>query len=1201
MKLFGHHGSLRSAGAALALLLLVTAAPGAARSRRNRPPLQQTPTTAAPFSLPQGEAVKREVRGGERQTLSVALAAGQYAQVVFWWRGIDLDAAVFKPDGGPAVVSPVQIRAGAPVSVSVIADAAGEYRFEVSPKDGLKLNGAYEVRLRAVRPPNAADESRVKAERALAEGKRPGSEAPEAKLTEALQYWREAADSEGEATALRALAELYQNSGDFEKVRITYEAAREIRKSLNDPAGEAHTLLSLGGACQALSSPEEALKYYEQALALFRGAGDRTGESMGLYSVGFALARSRRVREAVKSYEEALSIQSRDGDRLGEVRTLTALGGAFDLLGDYGSALAFYQKAAPIRLELGDRQGAAVVVNNIAVLHDNWGEWQKAKEGYEAALDAYAALTGGGLEACAVDTSESARRICGYAASALDNLGELYNSLGDPQAALTTFEKSLVIRDKLNRPKGQGSTRSRMCYSNLLLGRPREALMWCEGKEARKGALSFQRPADAQKPSIDPPGLALTYLFMGMAYDALDEREKAFDYFGRASAIQSGLEDPRALAITLDRAGAAYARAGDVQTAFGRFDEALRLWRRIKDRDGEALTLYEIARAERDRGRLAEAHARISAALDIVESLRVKVTAQRLRASYFAQKLDYYELAVDLKMQLANEAGLGDAARAELVASALQTSERARARVLFDILAEARVEPRDGSDAKLDELLRRRRELQRKLNYKATLQTRLLSARPAPGKAASVEQEISQLAEELKQLAAEYDDVDAQMRARSPRYAELTRPQPLSVAEIQSRLLDDQTILLEYALGEQRSYLWVVSRSELKRFELRGREEIEKSARNLRDILRDERKRPGEKKLAYETRLAGLEERFREESGRLSQMVLGPAAAEMGRKRLLVAAGGELQQVPFASLPAPVAAPAGERPRMLKASAVSADGEAPPLGESHEIVSLPSASTLGALRAEAQARRPPPKAVAVLADPVFDSGDERLLKISQGQSRPPPPSPRPQVLSELTRSFGADWSRLSKSREEADYIVAAAPAGMAMESLGFAASRTTATDPQLGQYRIVHFATHGVFDDRQPELSGVVLSLFDETGRPREDGFLRLHDIYDLNLPVDMVVLSACQTGLGKQVRGEGLIGLTRGFMYAGASRVVASLWKVDDEATAELMKLFYRHMLRDGMPPPAALREAQMSVRAQKRWRAPYYWAGFVLQGEWK
>jgi CHAT domain-containing protein len=154
--------------------------------------------------------------------------------------------------------------------------------------------------------------------------------------------------------------------------------------------------------------------------------------------------------------------------------------------------------------------------------------------------------------------------------------------------------------------------------------------------------------------------------------------------------------------------------------------------------------------------------------------------------------------------------------------------------------------------------------------------------------------------------------------------------------------------------------------------------------------------------------------------------------------------------------------------------------------------------------------------------------------------------------------------------------------------------------PELAGYRIVHFATHGVFDNENPGLSGVALSMFDAGGRP-QDGFLRLHDIYGLRLPVDLVVLSACDTALGKPLRGEGLVGVVRGFMHAGAARVVASLWKVDDDATGELMGRFYGEMLQNGRAPAAALRQAQIAMWQQDTWRAPYYWAAFVLQGEWR
>jgi CHAT domain-containing protein len=189
--------------------------------------------------------------------------------------------------------------------------------------------------------------------------------------------------------------------------------------------------------------------------------------------------------------------------------------------------------------------------------------------------------------------------------------------------------------------------------------------------------------------------------------------------------------------------------------------------------------------------------------------------------------------------------------------------------------------------------------------------------------------------------------------------------------------------------------------------------------------------------------------------------------------------------------------------------------------------------------------------------------------------------------------------RLPASREEAKVISGLAAPKTAFSALDFEANRERAMSAETGQYRILHFATHGLLNTSRPELSGIVLSLYDDHGTPR-DGFLRLNQIYNLKLSSELVVLSACRTALGKEVRGEGLIGLTRGFMYAGAPRVVASLWKVHDEATGELMKIFYRNLLQKKLPASQALRAAQVEMQKQVRWRSPYYWAAFELQGDW-
>ena len=256
---------------------------------------------------------------------------------------------------------------------------------------------------------------------------------------------------------------------------------------------------------------------------------------------------------------------------------------------------------------------------------------------------------------------------------------------------------------------------------------------------------------------------------------------------------------------------------------------------------------------------------------------------------------------------------------------------------------------------------------------------------------------------------------------------------------------------------------------------------------------------------------------------------------------------------------------------------------------------------LAVLRRETAGRQPAPRTVAILADPVFDADDPRVTSFVR---RPTSPIKNETAsrAADLTDSVNArdGLSRLPFSREEANAIAALAPGSDVSRVTDFNASRATALGGALSGHRIVHFATHGVLDSERPALSGLILSRVDERGKP-QDGYLRQHDIYNMRLDADLVVLSACQTALGKEIKGEGLVGLTRAFMYAGAPRVVASLWQVNDLATAELMKKFYRGMLQQKLRPAAALRAAQLEMSQDPRWASPYYWAGFVLQGEWR
>jgi CHAT domain-containing protein len=625
----------------------------------------------------------------------------------------------------------------------------------------------------------------------------------------------------------------------------------------------------------------------------------------------------------------------------------------------------------------------------------------------------------------------------------------------------------------------------------------------------------------------------------------------------------------------LNNMGKVYISSGEIQKALEKHDEALLIFRAIGERINEALTLLRIADVEQKRGNLTQARLTIERAISIVESVRTQLVSQELRTSFFASQQNFYQSYIDVLMQMHKQNPT-----AAFDATAFAVSERARARSLLELLIEARADIRQGVDSSL---LERERSMRQLLTAKASAQANLLNRNHTLTQAEAA-------AKEIASITAEYEELEAQIRSSSPRYAALTQPQPLNLSEIQQQVLDPDTLLLEYSLGENASYLFVVSNTSITSHQLPKRAEIEEATRRVYELLTAPQPRPVDTAAIRQARINEARANYWPRAAALSRMLLGPAAQQLGVKRLLIVADGALQYLPFGALPVPDRRVSGSsRPPVA----------ATPLIVEHEIVHLPSASTLAILRRELAGRKPAPKAVAVLADPVFSADDARV-KLAASDHKVLASNQAPSELTRALSDVRGELTRLLMTRDEAQAILSVTPPNARLAALDFRASRATSTSDELSQYRIVHFATHGLLNSEHPKLSGLVLSLVDERGEP-QDGFLQLHEIFNLRLPAELVVLSACQTGLGKEIKGEGLVGLTRGFMYAGAARVMASLWKVDDTATAELMKRFYRGMLKEGKRPAAALRAAQIEMWKRPPWQSPYYWGAFVLQGEWK
>jgi CHAT domain-containing protein/Flp pilus assembly protein TadD len=952
---------------------------------------------------------------------------------------------------------------------------------------------------------------------------------------QALSLSRATGDKAGEAVTLNNIGRVYSALGEKQTALDYYNQALPLKCATGDKIGEATTLNNIGGVYSALGEKQKALEYLNQSLLLRRATGDKAGKAATLNNIGRVYSALGEKQTALVYYNQALPLSRATGDKAGEAVTLNNIGGVYDDLGEKQTALEFYNQALPLSRATKDKAGEAVTLINIGGVYNDLGEKQTALEYLNQAFPLSRA------------TGDKAQE-----AATLINIGGVYDALGEKQKALEFYNQSLLL-SRATGDKEQEAT------TLINIGGVYDAL-----GEKQKALEFYNQSLPMFRATGDKEGEAATLTSIGAVYLSLGEKQKALEYFNQSLPLSRATGNKTQEAVTLNNIGGVYYALGEKQKALEFYNQALPLSRATGDKTQEALTLYNFAYLERNRSNLNEAFTHMKAAIEIIEQLRTNVASQELRASYFASKQHYYQFYIDLLMQLhkTNPSKGYDAL-------ALNASERARARNLLEILTEARADIRQGVDPKLRE---QERTLQQQLNAKEYRKYQLLNSQR--GKKET--EELNAIPKEIESLLTQLDDVRSQIRKKNPSYAAITQPGAftLNLQQIQQQVLDDNTLLLEYSLGKERSYLWAVTKTGITSYELPKRADIEVAAKAFYDQLKSE---------------AGS----LEEGMKLSQMLLVPVASQLANKRLLIVSDGALQSIPFAALPIPNET----SPPAPSLAGKGAGGLGlTPLLVNHEIVSLPSASTIAVLRSELKDRKPAPKTLVAIADPVFSRDDPRF-KTSQAQ---PNNTTIPTEVKRSAFDIGVTIDRLEFSRKEAEQILSLVPENQRSSAFDFAASRGTATRPDLSQYRMVHFATHGLLNNVHPELSGVVLSLVDEKGTDA-DGFLRLHDIFNLNLPAELVVLSACETGLGKDVQGEGVVGLTRGFMYAGAKRVVVSLWNVKDSATAEMMKEFYQQMLSTGKNPVAALRAAQLEMWKTQQWKAPYYWAAFVVQGEWQ
>jgi CHAT domain-containing protein len=1095
---------------------------------------EQVSASASPtYLLTLHEPFDRPLEGATQHRYRITLAGPRYIRLVIEQVGIEVSAILVAPDGATAATANGPHGWRKVKRLSDVIERPGEYVLLVTAVDANQAAGRYRLELDAFRPPAPSDRNRVDAESALSEGERllekGGPEAWNAaagRLDAAVKGWSRTGDCGGELAATNTLAEVFLQLENVDRARAACDQALDLARYARDLGAEARVLLCNGRLAPAGA---EQLASYRVAEQLHEALGDVSGEAEALTLLGVAATNTGEYDKSLAFHRLAYELEE-SGDRVRRARSATEMGLLLFLLGNGNEALTALTDSLAVSREVGDFEGEANALLQLARVQQAGGRLQEAVADAAEAVQLYKQM--GDL------------RNEVWAIMALGNAEEY---LGELESAHQRFTEALTLLGRF-----PGEKRSQVT-----------ALVQLASVEQSQGNLQTARDHDLEalaiSQSINQPLLEAVALYaVGEVYRQQRDWENAIQALDKAAALTDRSQDPHHLAQILIEEAKVYRDAGDSRQAIRQVARALEL---AKGGDLEAVGRTVQAGVDRQEGRLGEAKASIERALAITEGQLQEVISPNRRISFLAKRHDLYELYIDVLMRL-------DSARpkAGYAEQAFQASERSHARGLFDLLLDDR-----GDDWRIvaPDLARRHDHIEAEIEGLLRQMLELSLRSPATPDA--------QLESKLRRIRDESQRVDDQVRSIRIRGLEVTRPASLDLPAAQ-QLLDERTALLEYAVGGDNSYLFVVTHDRMATFKLQvSSARLRLLVGQLRPTLRADGRR------LYAT--------FAANSHRLYLDLIGPAEEALaGKTHLLIAPDGPLNSLSFEIL-------------VTKLTGTAANYDLPYVIRDRSVSYVPSAGVLARLDSLAASQWG--KLFIGFGDPLFESGGggaappDRSSEERTSSLQPRlPASPVIGKVSVMRIFRQAELDRLPAlvhSRREIESIAALFLRDQTAVYLGAEASEERVKgDGELPRTRWIHFAAHGLLSE-DPELSGLVLARGGADSR--EDGLLDVRAIFKLKLSADMVVLSACSTGLGKEVIGEGTIGLPRAFLYAGAASVLVSLWQVDDESTEKLMVAFYKHLLA-GSQKADALRLAKLELVRTQPYSFPYYWAPFVLVG---
>lgn len=947
--------------------------------------------------------------------------------------------------------------------------------------------------------------------------------------------------------------------GALQEAKQRFGEALALAEQAGDEASKGVALNQIGQVHYYLGQLAEALECYDEALTISRRVGNRFGEGTVLGNMASGYHRQGDRLNALRLYNEALAVHRQIDDRAGEGRALSNIAELSRELGRIEDALRFGNEALTIRREVGDRAGEASTLHNRGLAHRQLGGLREALECFEEALGIY---------------RETGDRI--GEATTLDALGGIQFGLGRYQEALTYYEDALDIRRQVGHRPGEETTLSNMGALYYTLGQAEQALrcyqealaisrdvgdrtgqavtlgniakMWSGVGRIDEAARLYEEALSMSREVSHRSTEVATLVNIGELQLGLGHHEQALHRYKEALAICEEMGDRTTRPAILSHIAGWHVTLWQHDEAVRWFQEALALARNLGDRAREADALKGIAGCYHVMGRLQEAEPFYGEAVDLYEAMRGELLSEDLRAHYLANVLSTYRFYISLLVERClEERDVTFASRA------FDLAERSAARSMAELMADGRLHIRKDADV---HLLREEQEtIDRLRAAHQTVQQLHSTPEQDPDAIAEAESRRNDLEEALRRI-------QDRIKRSSPRYARHLRPEPIRLKQLQEQRLLGGSALLQYALAPHESYLWIITSVSVEVVKLPPQPEIEDKVRQLRDAV-----------VAGESSYPWGYELYRD--------LVEPAETVYEGQRLIIVPDGILHYLPFSLL---LTEPPGGSP--FEWSAL------PYLVRRHPIVQSPSATVLATIRQERDERRDLTHANQLVAFAPFVLG-----KNGDG-------APRSVTFEAALQHTGIQLAPLIFSGPEVEELANLFGRHGSVLRTGKDATKAAATAPEVSGCRYVHFSTHGLLDEERPQFSGLVLAPAED-----DDGFWRVFEMFNAKLNAELAVLNGCDTGRGKLLRGEGVIGLARAILYAGACAVCISLWPVRNMWAAQLWVRFYEHLLGHpgtGTDPPVdkaeALRRAQLDLLDRGDEAAhPHNWAPFVLIGDWK